>query len=95
MNHWNKVLPGEIHSIKYEDLIENTEYEIRELLSFCNLDFEKSCLDFYKNKRSVRTPSSEQVRQPIYKSSHLHWKNFEQYLIELKSMCVSNGVRVD
>lgn len=95
MDHWNKVLPGEIHSIKYEDLIENTEYEIRELLSFCNLDFEKSCLDFYKNKRSVRTPSSEQVRQPIYKSSHLYWKNFEKYLIELKSMFVSNGVSVD
>ena len=95
MDHWNKVLPGEIHSIKYEDLIENTEYEIRELLSFCNLDFEKSCLDFYKNKRTVRTPSSEQVRQPIYKSSHLHWKNFEQYLIELKNMFVNNGVGVD
>ena len=57
---------------------------INKILNYCNLDFEDDCLSFYKNKRSVRTPSSEQVRQPIYKKGLDYWKNYDIYLGDLK-----------
>ena len=84
MNHWDKVLPGKVHRVIYENMIEDTENEIRRLLHYCGLDFEDNCLNFYKTKRTVRTPSSEQVRQPIYKKGIGHWKNFEPWLTDLK-----------
>ena len=84
MDHWNKVLPNQILSIDYENLVNNFEESVHNILDYCNLDFEESCLNFYKSKRSVRTPSSEQVRQPIYKSGLDYWKNYESYLGDLK-----------
>ena len=84
MEHWNKVLPNQILSIKYEDLVNDFEYSVNKILNYCNLDFEDECLSFYKNKRSVRTPSSEQVRQPIYKKGLDYWKNYDVYLGDLK-----------
>ena len=83
MDHWNKVIPNQILSINYEDLINDFEKSVNEILDYCSLPFEKDCIDFYKNKRSVRTPSSEQVRQPIFKSGLDYWKNFESNLDEL------------
>ena len=84
MQHWDKVLPNKVHRVVYEDMVENTENEIRKLLDFCDLDFEESCLSFFKTKRTVRTPSSEQVRQPIYKKGVGQWKYFESWLKPLK-----------
>ena len=84
MEHWNQVLPNQILSIKYEDLINDFEYSVNKILNYCNLDFEDECLSFYKNKRSVRTPSSEQVRQPIYRKGLDYWKNYDAYLGDLK-----------
>ena len=84
MEHWNQVLPNQILSIKYEDLVNDFEYSVNKILNYCNLDFEDECLSFYKNKRSVRTPSSEQVRQPIYKKGLDYWKNYDVYLGDLK-----------
>jgi len=84
MDHWNKVLPGEIHSIKYEEVVNNTEESIKKLLDYCKLPFEKNCLEFYNNKRSVKTPSAEQVRQPIFTSGMEYWKNYEHHLDDLK-----------
>ena len=84
MDHWNHVLPNQILSIDYENLVNNFEESVHNILDYCNLDFEESCLNFYKSKRSVRTPSSEQVRQPIYKSGLDYWKNYESYLGDLK-----------
>ena len=84
MEHWNQVLPNQILSIKYEDLVNDFEYSVNKILNYCNLDFEDECLSFYKNKRSVRTPSSEQVRQPIYKKGLDYWKNYDAYLGDLK-----------
>ena len=84
MEHWNQVLPNQILSIKYEDLVNDFEYSVNKILNYCNLDFEDECLSFYKNKRSVRTPSSEQVRQPIYKQGLDYWKNYDAYLGDLK-----------
>ena len=85
MNFWNKSIPQFIHNIKYEDLILNSENEIKNLLNFCNLDWERDCLEFYKNKRAVKTVSSAQVRKSFYNSSIDSYKNYEQFLTDLYS----------
>jgi len=84
MDHWDEVLPGRVHRVHYEDMIANTENEIRKLLDYCDLPFEESCLRFYETERAIRTPSSEQVRQPIYKEGLEQWRNYEVYLEPLK-----------
>ena len=80
MDFWNELFPGEIFTINYEDIINNTNKKIRELLNFCNVEFENSCLDFHKSKRPVKTASSEQVRQPMYKTGLDYWKNYRNNL---------------
>ena len=84
MNHWNKVLPNQILSVNYEDLINNFEDTVKVILDYCKLPFEDACIEFYKSKRSVKTPSAQQVRQPIYTSGLDYWKNYDPYLNELK-----------
>ena len=84
MDHWDKVLPGKVLRVQYENVVDNLEYEVTRILDYCNLPFEDSCINFHKTKRNVRTPSSEQVRQPIYKSGLEQWKNFEPWLGPLK-----------
>jgi tetratricopeptide (TPR) repeat protein len=84
MNHWNKVLPNQILSVNYEDLINNFEDTVKLILDYCKLPFEDACIEFYKSKRSVKTPSAQQVRQPIYTSGLDYWKNYDPYLDELK-----------
>jgi hypothetical protein len=84
MEHWDKVLPNKVHRVVYENMVENTEIEIKKLLEYCQLDFEENCLSFYKTKRTVRTPSSEQVRQPIYKKGVGQWEYFNKWLDPLK-----------
>ena len=80
MDFWNKFFPGSIHTVLYEDVINNSEEEVRKVLNYLQLPFEESCMDFYKSSRPVKTASSEQVRQPIYKSALNYWKNFENDL---------------
>lgn len=84
MAHFDTVLPGRIHRVHYEDVVDNTEVEVRKLLDYCGLPFEENCLRFYENDRPVRTASSEQVRQPIYKEGVDHWRHFEPWLDPLK-----------
>ena len=84
MDHWDKVLPEKVLRVQYENVVDNLEYEVTRILDYCNLPFEDSCINFHKTKRNVRTPSSEQVRQPIYKSGLEQWKNFEPWLGPLK-----------
>jgi len=84
MDHWDDVLPGRIHRVHYEDMIADTETQIRQLLDYCGLEFEENCLRFYETKRAIRTPSAEQVRQPIYKEGLEQWRNYEAYLDPLK-----------
>jgi len=84
MDHWDEVLPGQILRVQYEDVVADTETQVRRVLDYLGLDFEQSCLDFYKTKRSVRTASSEQVRQPIFKSGLEQWRHFEPWLNPLK-----------
>ena len=84
MNHWDKLLPGKILRVQYEDVVSNLENEVTRILEYCNLPFEDNCISFHKTERNVRTPSSEQVRQPIYKSGLEQWKNYEPWLDPLK-----------
>ena len=85
MLFWNSIFQDSIYKIVYEDVIENPESEVKKLLNYLELDFEESCMDFYKSKRPVKTASSEQVRQPIYKSGVNYWKNYEDNLDVLKN----------
>jgi tetratricopeptide (TPR) repeat protein len=84
MDHWEKVLPGFILRVQHEDVVRDLETVVRRMLDFCELPFEQACVDFHKTERSVRTPSSEQVRQPIYESALEQWRNFEPWLDPLK-----------
>jgi hypothetical protein len=84
MAHFDDVLPGRVHRVQYERLIEAPEAEVRRLLDYCGLDFEPACLRFYDSKRPVHTPSSEQVRQPLFTEGLDYWRNFEPWLAPLK-----------
>ncbi|HUQ11762.1 MAG TPA: sulfotransferase [Steroidobacteraceae bacterium] len=84
MAHFDAVLPGRVHRVFYEDMVENTEAEVRRLLAYCGLEFEPAVLKFHENQRAVRTASSEQVRQPIYRSGMEQWQHFEPWLDPLK-----------
>jgi hypothetical protein len=84
MAHVEVALPGRVHRVLYERLIDDTETEVRELLEFCGLPFEAGCLRFYENERAVRTASSEQVRQPIFRDGVDHWRHYEPWLGSLK-----------
>ena len=84
MDHWDKVLPGKVLRVQYEDVVADLDTQVRRILDYCGLDFEEGCISFYETERSVRTPSSEQVRQPIYQSGVDQWKNFEANLEPLK-----------
>jgi len=84
MDHWDTALPGRVHRVQYEEMVADTEAQIRALLDYCELDFEEQCLRFYETDRSIRTPSSEQVRKPIYKEGLEQWRNFEAHLDPLK-----------
>ena len=76
MDYWNKLFPDEIFTIHYEQIIENPNDRIFDLLEFCNVKFEDNCLNFHKSKRAVKTASSEQVRQPMYKTGINYWRNY-------------------
>jgi len=84
MAHFDAVLPGRIHRVFYEDTVKDTENTVRQLLDYCGLGYETDCLRFFENKRAVRTASSEQVRQPIFKEGTTHWQNYEEWLDPLK-----------
>ena len=85
MAHYDEVLPGRVHRVVYETLVDDTEAEVRRLLDYCRLPFEAGCLRFFENERPVRTASSEQVRQPIYREGVDHWRHFEEWLTPLKT----------
>jgi tetratricopeptide (TPR) repeat protein len=85
MSHFDKVLPGRAHRVFYEAMIEDTAAEVRRLLEYCGLPFEPGCLRFYENERAVRTASSQQVRQPIYRTGLDQWRHYEPWLQPLKN----------
>jgi hypothetical protein len=85
MAHFDAVLPGRVHRVIYESLVDDTETEVRRLLEYCGLPFEAACLNFHENKRAVSTPSSEQVRTPIFRGALDHWRHYEPWLGSLQA----------
>jgi tetratricopeptide (TPR) repeat protein len=85
MAHWERALPGKVLRVQHEQVVEDLEDNVRRLLDFCGLEFEPACLEFYKTERSVRTASSEQVRQPIYRDGIDQWRHFEPWLGRLRA----------
>jgi len=83
MAHFDEVLPGRVHRVIYEDMVDDTESAVRQLLAHCGLPFEERCLRFHENERAVRTASSEQVRRPIYRDSVEQWRHYETWLAPL------------
>lgn len=84
MDHWDAVLPGKVLRVQYEEVVADTEGQVRRMLDYLGLSFEEACVEFHKTERSVRTASSEQVRQPIYQSGLEQWRHFEDHLDPLK-----------
>jgi tetratricopeptide (TPR) repeat protein len=84
MRHWELVLPGKVLRVQHEEVVDDLEGNVRRILDFCGLDFEPGCVEFHKTERSVRTASSEQVRQPIFRDGLDQWKNYEPWLEPLK-----------
>jgi tetratricopeptide (TPR) repeat protein len=85
MAHYDRVLPGRVHRIFHEELVRDPEAEIQRILAYCNLPFEEQCMRFYETDRSIRTSSSQQVRQPIQKKKVEAWQHFETWLEPMKN----------
>ena len=85
MAHWDDVLPGHILRVHYEQVVADLEGQVRRILDYCGLPFEPACVSFHQTKRSVRTASSEQVRQPVYRGGLEQWQNYSSHLAELET----------
>jgi tetratricopeptide (TPR) repeat protein len=84
MRHWDAVLPSRVLRIRHEEVVDDLEGTVRRLLDFCGLEFEPACVEFHKTERSIRTASSEQVRQPIFREGLEQWRNYEPWLAPLR-----------
>ena len=84
MAHWERVLPGKILRVQYEELVSDLEPTVRRILDFCGLEFEPGCVEFHRSRRTVHTPSSEQVHQPLYREGLGQWRNYERWLAPLR-----------
>jgi len=85
MQHWDTVLPGKVLRVQHEDVVGDLERSVRRILDFCGLEFESSCIEFYRTERAVRTASSEQVRLPIFSAGLDQWRHFKPYLDPLEA----------
>jgi hypothetical protein len=85
MGHFDTVLPGRVHRVQYESLVDDLEGEVRRLLDYCGLPFEEQCLRFHETQRVVQTVSSEQVRRPLYRDAVEQWRHYEPWLGPLKT----------
>ena len=85
MAHWDRALPGRVLRVQHEDVVNDLDGSVRRILAHCALPFEMACVDFHRSKRSVRTPSSEQVRQPIFRDGLDQWKAYAPWLGELEA----------
>jgi hypothetical protein len=84
MRHFDAVLPGRVHRVIHDDLVDDLEGQVRKLLDYIGVPFEEGCLNFHKTERAVHTPSSEQVREPINRSGFGRWRNYEPWLGDLR-----------
>ncbi len=95
MQHWHAILPGVIHTIQYEDLVDDIEAKTRQLLDACGLDWQAQCLKFYENKEASTTASTAQIRRPIYKSSVGKWHEYEEQLQPVAEILQQAGILQD
>jgi len=86
MDHWNKVLPGRVLKIQYEDVVDDIEGQTRRMLEFCELPWEDACLAFHESSRPVNTASADQVREPLYGDAAGYWKNYESQLEDIQEI---------
>ncbi|HEX6260107.1 MAG TPA: sulfotransferase, partial [Woeseiaceae bacterium] len=86
MRHWERVMPGRILTVHYEDVVQDLDGQVRRLLAHCGLEFDERCLRFHESRRLVNTASSEQVREPIYEDAVGYWKHYEPKLGPLKEI---------
>jgi hypothetical protein len=84
MAHWDEALPGKVLRVRHEDVVDDLEGQVRRILDHCRLPFETPCVEFHRTRRSVRTPSSEQVRQPIFRDGLDAWRPYEPWLGPLR-----------
>jgi hypothetical protein len=84
MAHWDTVLPGAVLRVQHEDVLDDLEGQVHRMLEYLGLPFEQGCIDFHQTERAVRTASSEQVRQPITKTSVDLWRHYQSHLQPLK-----------
>ena len=80
MSHWKRTMPKFIYDIKYENIVQNPEREIKSLIKMCDLSWNNNCLKFYKNERAIKTTSDTQARKKIYKTSINSWKNYKKFI---------------
>ena len=84
MAHWDRVLPGRVLRVQHEDVIADLEGSVRRMLDYCGLPFDRACLEFHRNERTVHTASSEQVRRPINRDGVGQWKPYAEWLGPLR-----------
>ena len=84
MRHWQRVLPGRVLTVQYEDLVQDLEGGVRRIMEYCGLEFEPACLAFHETRRIVQTPSSLQVRRPLNRDGLEQWRHYEPWLAPLK-----------
>ena len=80
MSHWEDLFPGDIFTVRYEELVMEQEKISKQLIDYLGLEWDEKCLEFYNNERDVRTISNMQVRKPMYKNSMNRWKHYEKHL---------------
>jgi len=95
MQHWNKIFPGRIHTVRYEDLVADQEDQSRMLIDHCELEWQDACLTFEQNASPVATASSAQVRQPVYTDAVARWKNYATQLEPLEKLFRENGLTLN
>ena len=86
MEHWDAALPGRVLRVHHEDVVDGLEPSVRRILDFCGLPFEPACVEFHRTERSIRTASSEQVRQPIFREGLDQWRHYEPWLGPLREV---------
>ena len=86
MDHWGKVLDVPVLEVSYEELVNDKDRVIRDMVHFCDLEWDTRCLEFFKTKRDINTPSYHQVRQPLYNKSVGRWKNYRKYITQLEEI---------
>ena len=95
MRHWNAMMPGVIHTLRYEALVHDIEGESRRLLAYCGLPWEEQCLQFHENPQASTTASALQVRQPVYSTSVDKWRHYAKQLESLRARLEAAGIDVN